>query len=286
MLEILQQSPFAWAILAIVTIASLVYAIICQHKNKKSKGFSYIVESNEVIQNNKDAFDKLEIFYAGKVIDSLCVSDYTIWNNGNTQITAYDMATGKELTVSVSDSSKILEANIVGETEESNGFSITSINEQSKKLTFDYAEPKDGVIIRVIHTGNMKDVGLSGKIKGGKLTNVLDVNISKNLFKSSIISIYTFIISIILFLCVTAMIVANLLIWRGIITDEVFIKIYFWPGFSSTATIVPLAVLFLMSTFMLYFSTAMMKKILKVGIPKKLKKSFIIEKTKESVNDG
>ena len=126
MLETLMHSPIAWAILAVITIISLAYAIICNQKNKEKKEFSYCLRSRTLIRKKKAKFEKLSIVYGGKQIDDLCVSNFTIWNSGNKTLNASDMVTSKELTITALEDDKILDVEILKCSEETNKFSLQS----------------------------------------------------------------------------------------------------------------------------------------------------------------
>ena len=174
MLESLMDSPIAWAVLSFVTIASLVYAIICQHRNKERKEFSYCLKSNILIKKKKSKFEKLYISYADQAIDNLCVSRISIWNSGNKTLTNSDMVESKEITLSMQGENKVLDEELIAVSEETNKFSITKIDDHTVKIIFDYVEPQDGVVMQIIHTGTEQDVLIDCKIKGGKPVKELD----------------------------------------------------------------------------------------------------------------
>ena len=51
---------------------------------------------------------------------------------------------------------------------ETNKFDIAEITEEFIKLKFDYIEPKNGIILQIIHSGISANLSLDCKIKGGK----------------------------------------------------------------------------------------------------------------------
>ena len=171
MLETLMHSPIAWAILAVITIISLAYAIICNQKNKEKKEFSYCLRSRTLIRKKKAKFEKLSIVYGGKQIDDLCVSNFTIWNSGNKTLNASDMVTSKELTITALEDGKILDVEILKCSEETNKFSLQLLDEHTVKILFDYVDKMEGVVIQIIHTGTNDSLEIDCKIKGGRPVN-------------------------------------------------------------------------------------------------------------------
>lgn len=176
MLETLMHSPIAWAILAVITIISLAYAIICNQKNKEKKEFSYCLRSRTLIRKKKAKFEKLSIVYDGKQIDDLCVSNFTIWNSGNKTLNASDMVTSKELTITAIEDSKILDVEILKCSEETNKFSTQLLDEHTVKILFDYVDKMEGVVIQIIHTGTNDSLKIECKIKGGRPVRNYDRN--------------------------------------------------------------------------------------------------------------
>ena len=218
MLEQLKDNPYAWAVLSLVAILSLVYAIICQHKNKKKIELTYVVKSNELIQNSKCNFEKLAIFYDGKSIDNLCISKIAIWNSGNTLLNKSDIVDGKELTISTSKENMILEINIISKTEDTNNFSIISVDEQTKIINFDYADIKDGITIQAIHTGGSKDIDISCKIKGGRPLKTFGTRTTLLKLSKKFTSIYMFIISLITSMVTGLVLIIDILVANNVVS--------------------------------------------------------------------
>ena len=194
-------SPYAWAILALVAIASLVYAIVCQQKNKEKKEFSYVKKSVSLIIGNKSKYEKLSVFYDGEQIEDLTVSSFTIWNSGNRTLFGNDMVETKELTISVKNNHAILDTNLIAQTEETNRFSIKQIDNQTVKIFFDYADKKDGLVLQVIHTGANNDLTLDCKIKGGKQIKNYVGNENTNKFSKNTLNKVMIGLMVCLFIC-------------------------------------------------------------------------------------
>lgn len=165
--ELLENTVFQ-ALLAVIAIISFVYAIITQRNNKERKELTYVIESNTLIRSKKSKYEKLSIAYAERQIDSLCVSNVVLWNNGNRTLNRVDVVEKKEITITAADNHVILDVEILAATEETNKFSAIKVDDRCVKLTFDYIDPKDGVAVQIIHTGTADAISLDCKIKGGR----------------------------------------------------------------------------------------------------------------------
>ncbi len=187
-LKKMMQNPYIWALLALCTIISLPYAIYVSIKGKIKKEFSYTSDSNYIIRNGKNTISQLKLTFDDKPIKNLTATKIAIWNSGNQVINATEMVNSKELSIQISsESNEILAAEIIASSEETNQFSL-STNPKSVKISFDYVEKNDGVVIQVLHTGPQESLTVTGKIKGGK--PLKDLNNKK--LSSSIISKTTF----------------------------------------------------------------------------------------------
>lgn len=180
MLEKLMDSPIAWTVLAILAIASFIYAIYCQHKNKEKKEFSYIQKSNSLIRKKKSKFEKLNITYNNQAVEDLCVSRFTIWNSGNKTINNIDIVETKEITISTLDDNQILDVELIACSEETNRFKIEKANEHTIKILFDYVDKKEGIVLQIIHTGTSDSLKIDCKIKGGNpIKNIVNDSVPK-----------------------------------------------------------------------------------------------------------
>ena len=295
MLERLMNNPYAWAFLAFIAIASLAYAIICQHLNKEKKEVSYRLQSNVLIRKNKSKYEKLSIMYAEKQIDNLCVSTFTIWNSGNRSLQSSDVVASKELTITASDKSSVLDASIICTSEPTNNFVIEILDERTVKIFFDYIDRNDGVVIQVIHTGSEEELSIDCKIIGGKpVRNSEKVRFENPFLQKIVIEKFLKVFSV-------SLIILSILI---LITAIVFTTSIFNPNLQSaifasaeeletqdtspqTTSIILSVVCWIYGLFMLLLFIPVVKRVFDVGIPKKLRRdpvSLELQKQKESQN--
>ena len=188
----LMQNPYAWGILSTCTIAAFIFAIYTWFVGKKKKEISYVYSTYEIIEMGNSVIPGLQLLYHGKDIADLTITRYAIWNSGNEVLNSTDIVATKQLSViCTKDTSKILDAKIVKQSDETNLFTVTQKNDRCVEVTFDYVAKQDGIILQVLHTGIATDFKVDCKIKGGNdLKNLSPQSThkkSKKSFKRSLI---------------------------------------------------------------------------------------------------
>ena len=187
MLERLMTNPVAWAVLAASTITSVVLAIVFYLKGKEKKEFSYCLRSSTLIRGKKRKLDKLSVTYAGERIDDLCVSRFTIWNSGNKTLNRHDMVSTKEVTITTTDGSRILDAELIACSEETNKFSVQITDKYTVKILFDYVDKREGAVVQILHTGMDGTLEIDCKIKGGQpIKNFINETVPRIVSEASI----------------------------------------------------------------------------------------------------
>lgn len=282
MLELLMISPVVWAIFACITILSFVLTIVSWQKGKERKEFSYCLSSSYLIRKKKKRFVKLAVTYDGKQIDGFCVSRLTIWNSGNKTLNRDDMVTSKELTITTTANSKILDAEIIACSEETNKFSVQIIDEQTVKILFEYVDKREGVVVQIMHSGTNNSLKIDCKIKGGLpikefisetapriVHNLLVKNVTHKFF--GVVAIAT-----IVFWFVVA-IVATILSLDGSIINVLLGEtqtgnITFPDGQNPAGVVVELMGLWLIFLFCWKLLVPIIKVEMKIGMPSSLKR--------------
>lgn len=168
MLEKLMQNPYAWAILSICTIISVVFAIYTWIKGKERKEFTCSYASNALIRGGEKQNPSIKVEYDGIEVKNLTSTNIAIWNSGNKVLNQSDMVTGKELTISVEEGKRILAVEIINQSDETNRFELSRRTENIQGIAFDYVDVQEGVVLQVFHDGYNDSIKVGGKIKGGK----------------------------------------------------------------------------------------------------------------------
>ncbi len=156
----------AASLITILLFVSSVYGFI---RGSKKNRFSYYTKSNVLIQSGKKAYRNLIVQYTGHSIDKLVATQVALWYSGKDVINGQDMVKTKPLELKISDEhSKILDASIVARTDIDNDFKIIDRDDSQVVFSFDYANPNDGIVAEIIHTGDIGDIKFQYKIKGGE----------------------------------------------------------------------------------------------------------------------
>lgn len=170
MAENLMNNPIVWTLLSAVTVTSLLWSIITYYKSNRKKELSCYFKTNKIIQAGKTLIPKLDLKYNGEEIEDLSITKIAIWSSGNELINKNDVVDKKPLTIkSASPETKILDGDIVSQSETINEFQIVEKNNTEIVIDFSYVEKADGVVIQVMHSGNLEDLNVEGKIKGGRI---------------------------------------------------------------------------------------------------------------------
>lgn len=166
-MEKLMYNPYAWIVLSLCTIFSVIFAIYTWVAGRKIKEISVDKYSNEIVKQGKSHIDKLELKYAGKEIEDLSSIIFYIWNSGNDVINANDMVGENAISI-LSKNKQFLEAQILKQSDPSNLFQVTKFDPTNVSLKFDYLDSGEGVKIQILYTGSSDDFKVECKIKGGK----------------------------------------------------------------------------------------------------------------------
>lgn len=167
MIESLMANPYAWAILSLSTIISLLFGIYTWIVGHKSKEISIDYYTNQIIKQGKTPISKLSIKFDDKTIQDLSSSIFYIWNSGNDVIRDNDIVKARPLGIK-SKRENILDIQILKQSDISNAFTINTISQTNTIILFDYINSNEGVKIQILHTGQIDDLSIDCKIKGGK----------------------------------------------------------------------------------------------------------------------
>lgn len=256
-------------ILSVCTILSFVFGIYTWFAGKRKKEFSYVSNSHKIIEKGKSRIPKLELKYEGRDIDNLTITNYVIWNSGNEVINFSDIVTEKELKIYSCNTANtiILDARIIEETEETNKFAIMQHKGEFIKIGFDYADPQDGMVVQVIHTGSAADLDIGCKIKGGKQIKKLTGR--KYDLKPRKMKMYVAILEAII--CTIMLIFEWLIAWDIIPVNRVILSEYIDESTLNKIGSVIVTVVYVIAMATLYND---IKKKYYINIPKKSRESM------------
>lgn len=277
MLENLMNNVIVQSILAICTIIgvpSFLYAI-ATHKRIQ---ISYADSSLPVIEKGTSVFEKLSVHYDNEQIERLTVTRVAIWNSGNEEIEESRFVNGKSISLRCDDNTKILDAKIIQETDSDNHFRIAECSEHEIKLSMDYMNPKDGVVVQVIHTGSYKSISVDCKLKGGNKIKrsgiAYDPTSRPKKYEKDSVKIFMALWLILFFLLIDAV--------RISMGGELHEAIAEYVTYDELIKLATKCVPYLLGAFAIFSTTGVLTIVetYRIGIPKKLKVfSFLHEGT-------
>lgn len=182
MIEKLMENPYAWLFLSALTIFFGLFSIYTWIKSKKKKEISYRDTSYIVVKTGKNNISKMSILYDNIDVPDISITKYAIWNSGNQILREDDIVSPQLIEVLSENECKILDAQIIGETDESNKFISHLKGHEKATICFDYIAPNDGCVLQLLHTGNCSDIAISCKIKGGKKLKHINEEQKSNVF--------------------------------------------------------------------------------------------------------
>lgn len=270
----LMQNPYAWAILSVCTIAAFIFAIYTWFVGKKKKEISYVYSTYEIIKMGNSVIPGVQLLYHGKDIADLTITRYAIWNSGNEVLNSTDIVATKQLSIiCTNDTNKILDAEIVKKSDETNLFTVKQKNDTCIEVTFDYAAKQDGIILQVLHTGTAIDLKVDCKIKGGNdLKNLSPQSTHKKnnkSFKRSLI-ILTGIECVLIVITSILFLLMNL----GLISQDLFLTLMlFSPKFERVFAVL----LIILTGILIFMYWKLFIKAYHINIPSPLRSNIEYE---------
>jgi len=185
----LDENHWLQLIFLSLALLSIIVSIYLYLKSRKRKKPVFDKRSINVISDTIRNLGDIDVKYKGDEIDNLTVTKVAFWNNGNETINENDQAPTDKLRISLGEDFIVLESEILFQSSKSNNFQVTNSTNYIS-ISFDYLDPKQGCIIKLIHTGrSSSDVSLLGTFKGSdKLKKVNSGIFSRGILKSLVAS--------------------------------------------------------------------------------------------------
>lgn len=169
--EQLQNNTIIWFLLALCTaiaIPAFIFAIVTRRNDNKAQEFSYYSKSNLIVSKGQRRIKDLNVVFNNKPVDNVTVTQIAIWNNGNKTIKREDIASLGSFTLRMTNNAKILNADIIYESDAIYCFKIDTVNQNNLTIDFEYVDPKKGIVLQLFQTGSSNDIDVKCSIKGGK----------------------------------------------------------------------------------------------------------------------
>lgn len=150
-----------------LAIISIALAYIFYKKSKKIIQLNHQSLGYTVIDGVNN-FDDLEINYKGEPLESLSITEIIIKNTGTISIKKNDVAPSNHININPAEKTNILACKKISGNNKDNRIKV-KIKNNKVCICFDFLNPKDSFLLRVIHTGNSNEsLCISGSIIGEK----------------------------------------------------------------------------------------------------------------------
>lgn len=150
-------------------IMSLLLTLYLYNKSRKYKKINYAKKSHTLIYNFNPNIDKLSLKYGETLVKNVTITFLAIWNSGNETIYLSDTSGDAPLSVYTADKKQVLETKIIYFSNKLNAFKIKKIDKDGFVMSFDYIGKKEGIILKIVHTGtSSKGITAVCPIKGAE----------------------------------------------------------------------------------------------------------------------
>ncbi|MCD4664560.1 MAG: hypothetical protein K8R68_04750 [Bacteroidales bacterium] len=162
------NNPFFTLISLTLAVVGIILSIYFFKKGKREKKPCYAVAYFNLISKYVKEFSELDINYKGKPVDNLTISKFAFWNAGKETIRKKDLINDNPLRIKMKDDFIIYGFEKLFESESTNNFDLELSKDKTEIIiSFDYLDYGQGVLIRILHSGNTRnDLNLNGKIIG------------------------------------------------------------------------------------------------------------------------
>ncbi|WP_340152282.1 hypothetical protein [uncultured Marivirga sp.] len=165
-----------WFIISgyLIGIISIIVAVVTYRKSKVIKRPCAFNRTNNLISKSKNTISDIQITaeYKGVPVETLSYTKVAFYNAGKRTIKNSDLTQIDPLRIEIEDE-VIYDYEIIYFSKEANNFKLDKVDGHTVLINFDYIDFKQGVIIKIIHSGNTptytsKNLKVKGTVIGAK----------------------------------------------------------------------------------------------------------------------
>ncbi|TGP82069.1 hypothetical protein EN870_07590 [bacterium M00.F.Ca.ET.227.01.1.1] len=145
-----------------IGIAVAIYTIFRRTKGR----LLYQQTSIRLLDAGRNSvLDSVSVLYGDKKVPRVSLTHVAIWNSGRSAVRSTDVSEHGPIKFELNGDGEILDATIVASSvPENNPTFIISDDRKSFLLNFSFLNPKQGFIVRTIHTADKSDVLIGGTL--------------------------------------------------------------------------------------------------------------------------
>lgn len=163
-----EGNPWLNIVFLVLSIISVILAIIFYYKSIKSKKPTYNIFTNRLVNNNLSRLNKIEIKYNGAIVTNLSVSKIALWNAGKESIRRIDIASSDPISISTKENIILYDYEIVY-AKPVNNITIEKKDEKAVNVAFEFLDLYDGIVLNIYHSGdNSSSIIINGTLIGSE----------------------------------------------------------------------------------------------------------------------
>lgn len=160
-----------------IGIVGIFLAIFFYLRSKPIKLLAFASRTFRVITDTDRSkkIKGLEVRVFGRLAPVVTVTRLALWNAGNRTIQFEDIAEKDPLRLLPTGVVEVFSIELLEQTKEANQVSFLEVqdnqdNPNAYKISFDYLDPGDGILINLVHSGmGLEEFKIVGSIKGGNV---------------------------------------------------------------------------------------------------------------------
>lgn len=168
------EGPWPKVLAAIISVASIILAIVRTFKKADRINPVFIKRSTLLLRKNIIKIENLNIEYKGQITDNFTATTIVLWNDGKRTIENNDIASTNSLRIIAAEGIKIFECTLLHRSTPESQFEVMPDYETNTiAIHFEYLDSTQGAAIRIYHSGsNSEDVDVTGTFKShGKIVS-------------------------------------------------------------------------------------------------------------------
>lgn len=155
-------------IIFFIAVLGFILTIFFYFKSIKDKKLVFSKQTFRLAKDDLTTIKNIEIKYNDKIVKNLSLTKIAFWNSGKESIKPNDIASTNPLHIKGIGETIIYDYQITYQKSDNN-FNIGTVEDNSIKISFEFLDFNDGVVLSIYHSGkNSNDIALTGKLIGVK----------------------------------------------------------------------------------------------------------------------
>lgn len=173
LLEFIAKNPELISLVSLaVGSAGIVLAFVFYKRSKPTRQIAYASRTFRIISDKCRKVAGLDVIFEGEFVPSLSITRMAIWNAGSEPLRTADIARSDPLSISPRKAAIILKLHLLEVTRQASRVALEGgkVVEEPHRLSFDFLNPGDGLMVEITHTGTgVDELELQGSVVGGRV---------------------------------------------------------------------------------------------------------------------